>query len=115
MSTGDNDAMSLALAAKVVRKKCFIKFVLKTRYKVRSHGLKISYWKVPISNTKVSLSLLQLQWHLTPLMMFNSVEKTRGVGSATVHYRSEHETPTPVYVALKIHVSTCSRINRCTI
>ena len=45
---------------------------------------------------------------IAQLVMFNSVKHTRGVGSATVRHQSEHETLTPIYVALKIHAATDS-------
>ncbi len=45
---------------------------------------------------------------IAQLVMFNSVKHIRDVGSATVRHWSEHETLTPIYVALKIHAATDS-------
>ena len=41
--------------------------------------------------------------------MFNSVKHTRAPNSFSVRHSSERETPTPIYVALKIHAITHSR------
>jgi len=67
---------------------------------VKGPNIKHQTQLVTTANTKTSHSI----------SMFSSVKRTRPVNSSTTTYHSsEHETPLPVYVALKIHAVTCSR------
>ncbi len=83
--------MSLPRAAKVVRKEIFYQSEL-----------------VTAATTITSHSIAQL-------LMFNTDKHTHEVSCAAVCHQSEHETPTPAYVALKMHSATHRRLNQCTI
>ena len=119
----DNDAMLLAQAARVVRKEMFSpnfsfdgtfseeslqnsvpkSLLALVNMILEDPNIKHQTQLVISANTKASRSISQL-------LMFNSVKHTRAVDpSSTVRHSSEHETPVPVYVALKIHAVTRSR------
>ena len=118
----DNDAMHLVQAAKVVRKEMFSQafpfngtftdkylqnavlqsLLALVNMILEGPNIKHQTQLFTVPTTKASHSISQL-------LMFNSVKHTRAPNSFSVHHSSERETPTPIYVALKIHAITRSR------
>jgi len=118
----DNDAMNLAPAAKVVRKEMFRQVCLfngtfteeSLQNAVPQSLLALINMILEGPNIKhqtefVTAATSKASQSIAQLMMFNSVKHARATNSSTVRHRSEHETPTPIYVALKIHAVTRSR------
>ena len=116
----DSDAMHLARAAQVVRKKLFNKkFSFDGSFKegcqqeavpqsllalvnMIQEGPNIKHQSQVVTTTSTTAAL-----SISQLLMFNSVKHARAADSTgTVRHNRDRETPLPLYLALKIHAVT---------